>query len=167
MPSNAPNGTFDFFARSMPAFCSLLPFALATVCEYSRSRVMRTRRVRPMPDREMSRNRSLFRRPAVSLPARHTQPSSKGPGTAAFSVALRRPSHSTESTRPDWLSGPVSERTPLLGEIFLLGWENTGNFIDFGRGGAERQPKKAIKSLPYEPISVRVRTGNNFYLTGN
>ncbi len=57
-----------------------------------------------MPDREIPRHRSLFQRFAVSLPARPTQPSRKGPENAAFSLALRRLSHTTQGTRSDWLS---------------------------------------------------------------
>jgi hypothetical protein len=47
------------------------------------------------------------------------------------------------------LEGGVSCELVLENAKFPASWENTGNFIDSGLGGASRAEKKGIKSVPY------------------
>ncbi len=55
------------------------------------------------PEREIPRHRSLFRRPAVALPAQPTRRCRNGPENAVFSTTRRRLYRTIESTRIGWL----------------------------------------------------------------
>ena len=65
------------------------------------------------------------------------------------------------------LEGGVS--CELVSEIpkFPASWENTGNFIDSGLGGASTAAKKGIKSVSYGPIPYASKQGIFCGLTGN